>query len=182
MLVKVFTILGLTVLGVSPSAPRALQSSSEAPLACVERLDLPVFPRVAHAARAIQSLSAAVRLASDGQLERVTFAALEPGEKRRPDRMALFTTQVEKNLRASKFFASCGGRTLSFIFDFKYPTRSETGRDVQMVTFVYPNRFEVSVTPPIVQVRGNQPSLVLTGEGLAGHLLSPREPFLLPSR
>jgi hypothetical protein len=164
MLPKVFTILGLALLGPAASAPGALQSSSEAPLACVERLDLPVFPRVAHAARVIQSLRAAVRLASDGQVDRVTFDAVEQGEKSRPDRMTLFTIPVETNLRASKFFASCGGKTITFIFDFKYPTRWEAGFDVQMVTFVYPNRFEISMTPSALQVRINQPPMLLTGE------------------
>jgi hypothetical protein len=63
------------------------------------------------------------------------------------DKKDIFKTPVGKNLRDSKFSAACAGRTVTLVFAFIYNTRSERFADSQMVTFVAPNRFEISVMP-----------------------------------
>jgi len=129
------------------------QAALESPLACVERLDVPMFPPVADAARLITTLSAAVKVGPDGRAADVAFQVLA-GMDVRSD---IFKTPVEKKLRDSKFSVACAGRTVTLVFAFIYPTREENSLGVQMVTFVAPNRFEISVAPTVVTARA-QPS------------------------
>ena len=137
-----------TLTTMSSSGP---QAGIESPLACVERLDVPMFPSLADAARLITTLSAAVKVGPDGRAAEVAFQVLAGNA----GNGEIFKTPVDKALRDSKFSAACAGRTVTLVFDFIYATRWEKVSGVpglQMVTFVAPNRFEISVAPRVVDV------------------------------
>ena len=107
-----------------------------------------MFPSVADAARLITTLSAAVKVGTDGRAADVTFQVLAGNA----GNGEIFKTPVEKNLRDAKYSVTCAGKTVTLVFDFIYATRSERVPGLQMVTFVAPNRFEISVAPRVVDV------------------------------
>ena len=92
---------------------------------------------------AITTLSAAVKVGPDGRAADVAFQVLA-GDA---DKSDIFKTPVGKNLRDSRFSVACVGKTVTLVFDFIYPTRWEKFANIQMVTFVAPNRFEISLMP-----------------------------------
>jgi hypothetical protein len=143
------TALETTLTGMSSSGP---QAAIESPLACVERLDMPVFPWVADTARLIATLSAAVKVGPDGRAAEVAFQVLAGNA----GNGEIFKTPVERNLRDSKYSIACAGKTVTLVFDFIYATRSERAPGLQMVTFVAPNRFDISAAPRKIEVL-NQP-------------------------
>jgi hypothetical protein len=138
-----------TLTGMSSSGP---QAAIESPLACVERMDVPMFPSIADAARLVTTLSAAVKVGPDGRVADVAFQVLAGNA----GNGEIFKTPVEKNLRDSKYSVTCAGKTVTLVFDFIYATRSERVPGLQMVTFVAPNRFEISVAPRVVDVFRSQ--------------------------
>ena len=131
-------LLIVVLLGCASQTP-----NEDRDLACVQQLELPSYPAIADSARVEAGVSAAVLLANDGSVEKVsvqTTSGLDYAGK-------LFFPSVEKAMKASKFMASCAGSTVHIAFDFPFPTRSETGETVQTVRFMHPNRFEVALTP-----------------------------------
>lgn len=113
---------------------------------CVSHLEVPVYPPIAHSARVIGAVRADVTVAASGTSPSVTTEWISGNPKGAP----LLVPAVEQAVTMSTFDPSCAGRMVRLIFDFQYPTRSEPGVDVQMVAFEYPNRFKISVTPPLV--------------------------------
>ena len=104
-----------TLTTMSSSGP---QAAIESPLACVERLDVPMFPSLADAARLITTLSAAVKVGPDGRAAEVALQVLAGNA----GNGEIFKAPVDKALRGSKFSVACAGRTVTLVFDFIYAT------------------------------------------------------------
>jgi hypothetical protein len=138
-----FVIAAALACAAAACASKASTPSNDERMACVDKLELPSFPAIADSARVEAGVSAAVLLAKDGTVEKVTMGpttGLEYAAK-------LFYPAVEKAMKASKFQASCGGNTVLLAFDFPFPLRSESGETIQTVRFKTPNRFEIALTP-----------------------------------
>ena len=112
-------------------------------MSCVERLEVPTFPGIAEFAQVDTGVAAAVLLAQNGTVEKVSFEVTKGMEYAGK----LFYPAVDKAMKASQFAASCGGRTVRLLFDFPLPQRSEGGESIQSVRFKHPNHFEVALTP-----------------------------------
>lgn len=103
-------------------------------MSCVERLQMPVYPALARAARISGRVTATVVVASDSPLQ--TKAV---GNK-------LLTEAVGKAISASVFLKICGGKSVHLIFNFGFD--SDPGR---RASFGYPNQFWISVAPQVIE-------------------------------
>jgi hypothetical protein len=117
---------------------------ADANMACVEHLEIPPFPPIPQTARVQSTISAAIALADGGRVESVVYGAVA-GEVRSTD---LFTPTIERFVRASRFAANCGGKTVRLIFLFRLITPPEP--DERVLAFEYPNRFVVSAPPRVI--------------------------------
>jgi hypothetical protein len=108
-------------------------------ISCVERLQMPVFPSLAHQARVEGSVSAVAVLASDGSIESTGMEV----RSAIPTAKLLLTPAVERAIRASVFRKSCSGRSVRLVFNFGFD--SDPGKSV---SFGYPNQFWILVPPP----------------------------------
>jgi outer membrane biosynthesis protein TonB len=126
----------LTLALCSWPAPAQTNQEAEPNMACVERLQLPVYPRLAATARISGSTTAKIAVASDG-----SFQANVSGHP-------LLTAAVDHALRASSFHKSCGGKSVTLVFNFVLSDYYPDGR-VQDVSFGYPNQFWI--LPQIVR-------------------------------
>ncbi len=120
----------------------ALAQSNQAEdsnMSCVERLQMPVYPRLAEQARISGSVTATVVVAPDGSLQ--TKAAGHP----------ILAPAVEKAIRASAFRTYCAGKSVRLVFDFVLGEELDPDKLPQRVSFSYPNQFWISVPPRIVQ-------------------------------
>ena len=108
-------------------------------ISCVERLQVPVYPPLADAARIAGRVTATVLLASDGSLQ--TKASGHP----------LLAPAVEKAIRASVFLKACGGKSVTLVFNFVLGENFDPDKLPQRVSFGYPNQFWISVPPRVVQ-------------------------------
>jgi hypothetical protein len=122
------------------SWPAFAQTNQDADsnMACVDRLEMPVYPPLANAARITGSVTATVVVASDGSLQ--TQAV---GHK-------LLAPAVEKAIRASTFLVTCGGKSVRLVFNFVLAENLAPDKLSQRVSFGYPNQFWISVPPPSV--------------------------------
>lgn len=105
-------------------------------MSCVERLEMPVYPPLAHVAQVSASVSATVTSSANGSLQ-ITFS---------PKGHPLLTPAVEIALRASVFNKACAGKPVSLIFNFVIDEHLEVGHKEQ-ISFGYPNRFWITVPP-----------------------------------
>lgn len=78
------------------------QSNQEADsnMSCVERLQMPVYPRLAQQARITGSVTATAVIASDGSLQTTATG------------YRLLAEAVENAIRASVFLKTCGGKSV----------------------------------------------------------------------
>jgi hypothetical protein len=114
---------------------------------CIERLRMPAYPQLANLARIAGGLNATVRLNPDGSIQ---DTVLDSGTSSASAK-SLFTPAVEKALRASAFRKGCGGKSVRLIFNFILGEELDQNHLPQTVSFGYPNRFWISVPPPIMQ-------------------------------
>jgi hypothetical protein len=119
--------------------PALAHSNQEADsnMSCVERLEMPVYPPLAHQARISGSVTATVVVASDGSIQ-----TKAEGHK-------LLAPAVERALRASAFRSDCSGKSVRLIFNFGFD--SDPGK---RVSYGYPNRFWISVPLPTLNIEG----------------------------
>jgi hypothetical protein len=110
-------------------------------MSCVERLEMPVYPPLAHMAQVSASVSATVIASANGPLQ-ITFS---------PRAHPLLAPSVENALRASAFNKACAGKPVSLIFSFVIDKQLEAGHK-ERISFGYPNRFWISVPPPPLMV------------------------------
>jgi len=116
---------------------------AESHASCIERLQMPAYPKLADAARVSGTLTATITLAPDGSIQNTV---LEMGPRK-----SLFSKAVEEALRASTFRRSCAGKSVILIFHFVLATDLDKNSLPQTISFGYPNQFWISVPPQIIQ-------------------------------
>jgi outer membrane biosynthesis protein TonB len=140
-LMAALALLGLWTAQAQPAA------DTESNTQCIERLRMPVYPKLADAARISGSLTATVVLGPDGSIQNTVLdMGLASATAKR-----MFPRAVEEALRASAFRKACGGRSVTLVFNFVLGEELDPNHLPQAVSFGYPNRFWISVPPNIVQ-------------------------------
>jgi hypothetical protein len=90
-------------------------------------------------------MTVAVSLNGDGSPQSVTYENVSGA---RPDLVGLFRLTVEPAMKASRFEAACGGKTvrlaLSFHLDQDGPPAA--------VYFLFPNQFEIEAEPELLNI------------------------------
>jgi hypothetical protein len=114
----------------------AAQSTKESTnTTCIERLEIPRYPALADSARLSASVTASVQLNTDGTVQ----AIVSEVSGVRDSVKAVFIKSIEDSLHSSAFLRSCGGHTVTLIFQFSLGEQTGT----QQFVFAYPNRFTV---------------------------------------
>jgi hypothetical protein len=116
---------------------------TESNMSCVERLQMPVYPPLAAAARIRGSVIATAVISTGGSAQ--IAIAISPGAH------SLLTPAVEKALRASQFRKSCAGKSVTLVFNFVLGEELDPDGLPQRVSYSYPNQFSISVPPRIAQ-------------------------------
>jgi hypothetical protein len=111
---------------------------TESNMACVERLQMPVYPKLAEAASIRGSITATVVISPTGSIQSTLS-----GHK-------LLSPAVEKALRASIFRKSCGGKSVTLLFNFVVGDGFDPEKLPQRISFGYPNEFWISVPPRVI--------------------------------
>jgi hypothetical protein len=111
-------------------------------MSCVERLDLPMYPRLADAARISAGVLTSIRVGSGGTIDAITseVKAVAPVK-------TAFLKSIEDAVRSSRFAAACAGRTITVEFQFSLGEQVGTER----VSFAYPNRFTIFAPAKVIQ-------------------------------
>jgi hypothetical protein len=140
-------MLALTSTVGSWTASAQSKQDTESNTHCIERLRMPIYPKLADAARISGSLTATVMLGPDGSIQNI--AVVTAGTSATAKR--LFPPVVEDALRASALSNTCGGRSVRLVFHFVLGEGMDPNHLSQTVSFGYPNQFWISVPPKIVQ-------------------------------
>lgn len=120
--------------------PASAQEASAGPsnIECGVRIRLPSYPTIARAARIAGTTVATISLTSRGRPASVEVVGAHQ----------LLGTAVERELRASEFSASCGGRRVRLVFQFVID--GEPAEHPQSTfTFMPPNTFLISTRPGV---------------------------------
>jgi hypothetical protein len=134
--------VALVCIGVSLAMASCRRPAAEdrVNIGCVTRLRVPEYPAIAQQARVDLSMTVAVSLNGDGSPQSVTYENVSGSQ---PDLVKLFHLTVEPAMKASRFEAACGGKTvrlaLSFHLDRDGPPAA--------VYFLLPNQFEIEAEP-----------------------------------
>jgi hypothetical protein len=121
-------------------------SNTESNIECVERLQMPIYPKLADAARISGRLTAAVKLSKNGAIQNTV---LQMGSASVTAR-SLLAPAVDEALRASVFSKSCEGRSVILVFDFVLSEEFDSHHLPQTISYGYPNRFWISVPAKVV--------------------------------
>jgi hypothetical protein len=124
-------------------AAAAQGSADTSNMSCVERLDLPMYPRLADAARISATVMATIRVGSGGNIQGVASEVRGVGQTVKKS----FAKNVEDAVRASRFAAACVGRIITVEFQFSLGEQIGTER----ASFAYPNRFTIFAPAKVVQ-------------------------------
>jgi len=130
-----FLIVGLLLMIVPSSGPgQALPGESPSNIECVERLEIPDYPRLPRQARIQATQTVRVLLSEQGTAERIESSS--QGNAVNVDRF--FKDGTEKALRNSHYAKSCGGKTITLVFH--YELRDDPNRS-SLFAFEPPNQF-----------------------------------------
>lgn len=108
---------------------KVVQEPSES--RCIERLEMPVYPVLARAARLQSVVTARLLVKEKGTVLRIESDA------KFTETPQLFKLAAEQAIRASRFRVSCAGKTVVVIFHFELTMKEPT------MAFGYPNHFYV---------------------------------------
>lgn len=86
----------------------ASAQDTETNMACVERLQMPLYPRLAQHASVSGRVTVRVAISADGAV------------KMESDGTRLLVPYVENAARASNFRKACGGRVVQLVFNFDF--------------------------------------------------------------
>jgi len=129
---------------ISVSLPVTAQTETN--IACVERLEIPSYPRLAGQARIQGLVITNVRLGPDGSVVSITSTS----EHGKPHPLLL--PSVEKSVRSSIFLKTCAGKQVELIFKFLIGGGPVSSLQwIPMVSFVYPNQFWIKA--PDIQIQ-----------------------------
>jgi len=131
-MIRTAIILFLLTAGVAV----AQDSDNSANLACIERLEIPKYPALAESARVAATVTTSLRLESNGGVGTITS---DVSNKTSKAVESAFVKTVDESLHSSKFLAACGGRMMTFVFQFSLGDQIGT----QRFSFGYPNRFTI---------------------------------------
>jgi len=125
---------------------RAQAPSDDSNIACVERLAIPTYPRVARAVSIDGTVKVKVQLASDASVLKVTTEVVS----RFTGAKDLLAGPIEDQIRSVKFRSECGGKLVALVFQFELhgkgmPSPKETSE------FSYPNTFRIISEPQLAQ-------------------------------
>jgi hypothetical protein len=123
-------------------------AQTETNIACVERLEVPAYPVLAKQARIAGVLTTEVLVGPDASVEKISSqwdSQWAAGSKAD----SIFSSVVEKSLRASTFAKSCAGKKVTLVFNFVL-AESLPPQQTRF-SFGYPNRFWIAVPSPMVQ-------------------------------
>jgi hypothetical protein len=120
----------------------AQQSGDTVNMSCVERLDLPMYPRLADAARISAGVVTAIRVGSGGTINAITSEVKAVAAVK-----TAFLRSVEDAVRSSRFAAACAGRTVTIELQFSLGEQVGT----EHVSFAYPNRFTIFAPAKVIQ-------------------------------
>ena len=148
---------GLTLVLIISSVLVGLSCAKAAPedrlnMACVTRLQLPLYPPIARSSLVTVRMTAAISLANEGSVQSITFEGISGTN---PDLAKLFFPEVERSLRASQFASTCGDKTVRLIFSFQMDRHPPAG-----VWFEFPNRFEIEAELPMINTDRQDPAPV----------------------
>jgi outer membrane biosynthesis protein TonB len=141
---RLSTALALMSLGAAHGQPAV---DAESNTHCIERLRMPVYPKLADAARISGTLTATVVLGQGGSVQQVL---MDMGNASATAKQ-LFPPEVAKAIQASSFRRACGGKSITVVFSFVLGQELDPHGLPQSVSFGYPNRFSISVPPKTVQ-------------------------------
>jgi len=130
-----FTIGGSSTRAQNPFEPDTY-------ISCVERIQPPAYPLLAIQSRSEGTVAASVVVSPRGLLEelRTDFTS------KTPKVTGALIQAVEASVRGATYRYSCGGKTVTLLFDFKIDgTPSENPK--QTVAFGYPNKFWIVTEP-----------------------------------
>jgi hypothetical protein len=99
---------GVVILSCSAFAQSGPETESN--MSCVERVRMPIYPKLADAARLSGTVKATVPLKSDGSIRQpiIMDTGTASGTAKR-----LFTSAVQEALLRSLFGKTCGGKSVS---------------------------------------------------------------------
>jgi hypothetical protein len=141
--VRLLTILVLTSTVGRSQALAQSELNAEPNAQCIERLRMPVYPKLADQARISGTLTVIVSLAPDGSIKGTTLEMAEAS----PVAKRLFPPAIDQALTASVFRKNCEGKPVRLVFSFVLGEELDTNSLPQTVSFGYPNRFWISVPP-----------------------------------
>jgi len=124
-------------------AAAAQESADTSNMSCIEKLDVPTYPRLADAARITASVTSVIHVGRDGRLQGVKSNVQAVGETVK----AAFLKSVDDSVRTAKFAAACAGRTVTV--EFQFSLGEQVG--LERVSFAYPNRFTISAPGKVIQ-------------------------------
>ena len=127
-------------MGISAEYSQNLADDSN--ISCARRLEIPLYPALADAARVSATVTAVVRVGPDGFAHEVHFDA--GGGSTMQD---LFVSSVKESLRASDFVDVCKGKIVRIQFEFALGDKVGS----QRVVFGFPNHFTILAPAKIVQ-------------------------------
>jgi hypothetical protein len=133
--VQSLAILVLASVGI-PKALAQSEVNAGPNTQCVERLQTPVYPKLADQARVSGSFTVIISLASDGTVKGTTLEMPEAS----PVAKRLFPPAIDRALQASVFQKHCESKPVRLVFTFGIGEESETNNVPQTVAFGYPNR------------------------------------------
>lgn len=110
-------------------------------IGCLEHLEIPNYPPLARTARSKVTQTVKVLLSDQATVQSV--------ESRLQGKAAdllerLFKESAEEALRSSRFSKTCGGKTITLIFDY------EPSNDVRLFAFEPPNHFLIRTGSVII--------------------------------
>jgi hypothetical protein len=137
-------VLMLSALLVPCSLAAQDAPSSAAGLTCIERLEMPQFPRIAQALRVRPDIEASLILKVDGSVETTRLSSSAPASV-----VKLFEPEINRAIRSSRFSANCTTRVVTVVFQFRLTGNVDD--DFRGVAFIFPNRFEIVASEPRVE-------------------------------
>jgi hypothetical protein len=144
----VLRMLPAIVLASGIAACHRAPDPDPARIACIERLEMPQYPRIALAAAVQGDVTVSVVVGAPGTTPGVS---VQDNALNAPRFIGAFTTSLNDSVRASRFKPECSGQTVTLVYGFRLADREDPSVVFlgERVRFTPPNRFEIrAVRPP----------------------------------
>lgn len=111
-------------------------------MACIEKLEVPLYPALAAQARIAGTVTANVKLNPGGTVNTISLSV----EAKTKSAKGVLGPPVESALRSSSYRGGCEAKPITLVFDFVLGENFLPNGQKQKVIFEYPNRFTI-ITP-----------------------------------